>query len=58
VQFLQLGSIGDQLNVLAQALRNSFETDFQRFEDVLLLLKDQTFLTPLLAAFLAELFGE
>jgi len=62
VQGLQLGGIGDQLDFFAQALRNSIESDFQGFEDVLLLGQNQTFLATLLTAFadtfLAELFGE
>ena len=51
-------AVGDRLDFLAQAFRDSFETDFQRFEDVLLLGEDQTLLATFLATFLAELFGE
>ena len=53
-QRLQLGGIGNQLDFFAQAFRNSIESDVQRFEDILLLGEDQTFLM----AFLAELFGD
>ena len=58
VQGLQLGGIGDQLDFFAQAFRNSIESDFQGFEDVLLFGENQTFLTAFLTTFLAELFGE
>ena len=61
-QGLQLGGIGDQLDFFAQTFRNSIESDFQGFEDVLLLGENQAFLATLLTAFadtfLAELFGE
>jgi hypothetical protein len=58
--------IGDRFDLLAKALGDSMESNFQRFEDVLLSGEDQaflsTFLTTLLTAFaetfLAELFGE
>jgi len=46
--------VDDCLDFLTQTLWHSLEADFQRFEDVLLLGEDQTFLV----AFLAELFGE
>ena len=58
VQGLQLGGIGDQLDFFAQTLRNSIESDFQGFEDVLLFGENQAFLTTFLTTFLAELFGE
>jgi hypothetical protein len=73
-QRLQLGGIGNQLDFFAQAFWDSIESNFQRFEDILLLGEDQTFLTAFLMAllatfedtflmaflttFLAELFGE
>ena len=46
--------VADRLDFLTQALWDSLEPDFQRFEDGLLLGEDQTFL----ATFLAKLFGE
>ena len=36
-QCLQLGSVGDRLNLLAQPRWDSIKSDFQCFEDVLLL---------------------
>ena len=54
--------VDDCLDFLTQTLWHSLEADFQRFEDVLLLGEDQTFLAAFLmaflATFLAELFGE
>ena len=58
VQVREFFGIGDGLDFLAQALGDSLEADFQRFEDVLLLRENQNFLATFLAAFLAELFGE
>ncbi len=54
--------VGDGLDLFTKTVRDSLESDFQRFEDGLLLGEDQTFLTALLTTFadtlLAELFGE
>ena len=50
--------VADRLDFLTQALWDSLEPDFQRFEDGLLLGEDQTFLATFLTAFLAKLFGE
>ncbi len=58
VQVREFFGVADRLDFLAQALGDSIEADFQRFEDVLLLRENQTFLTTFADAFLAELFGE
>ena len=58
--------VDDCLDFLTQTLWHSLEADFQRFENGLLLGKNQTFptaffttlLTIFADAFLAELFGE
>ena len=66
MQVREFFGVADRLDFLTQALWNGLKADFQRFEDVLLLGEDQsflmaflaTFLTAFLAAFLAKLFGE
>ena len=62
VKVREFFGVDDCLDFLTQTLWHSLEADFQRFEDVLLLGEDQTFLAAFLmaflATFLAELFGE
>ena len=58
VEVCEFLGVGNQLDFLAQPLRDSLESNFQRFKDILLLGEDQTFLMAFLATFLAELFGE
>ena len=58
VEVREFFAVGNRLDFLAKAFRDSFETDLQRFEDVLLLGEDQTLLATFLTTFLAELFGE
>ena len=49
--------IAHRFDLLAQTFRDSLKTDFQGFENILLLGKNQTLFTSLLTAFLALLFG-
>ena len=74
MQVREFFGVADRLDFLTQALWNPLKADFQRFEDVLLLGEDQSFLmaflatfedtfpmaflATFLATFLAELFGE
>jgi hypothetical protein len=66
MQAREFFGVADRLDFLTQALWNPLKADFQRFEDVLLLGEDQSFLATFedtfpmafLATFLAELFGE
>ena len=54
--------IAHRFDLLAQAVWNSLKTDFQGFENILVLGKNQAFFTTLLTAFLttflAKLFSE
>lgn len=51
---MQLGSVCNRFNFLAQPFWNSLEADFQSFKDVMLLRSNLT----ALHAFFEELFGE